>query len=49
MNALSYVGAAYAAIWILLLFYLWRLTTMAHKLAERVEELERELVPNSRR
>jgi CcmD family protein len=48
MNALNYVGAAYAAIWIILLFYLWRLTTMAQKLAERVEELERELSPTSR-
>lgn len=49
MNALNYVGVAYASIWVVLLFYLWRLTTMAHKLAERVEELERELAPASRR
>lgn len=49
MNALSYVGAAYAAIWLLLLFYLWRLTSMANKLAERVDELERELAPTVRR
>lgn len=49
MNALSYVGAAYAVVWILLLLYLWRLTNMARKLAQRVEELERELAPSSRR
>jgi CcmD family protein len=49
MNALGYVGAAYAAIWILLLLYLWRLTSLAQKLAERVDELERELGPARRR
>ena len=49
MSALSYVGAAYAAIWMLLLFYLWRLTALAQRLAERVEELERELAPARRR
>jgi CcmD family protein len=43
------VGAAYAAVWILLFLYLWRLTSMSRKLAERIEELEREVGERSRR
>jgi CcmD family protein len=49
MSPLAYVGAAYAAVWILLFLYLWRLTSMSRKLAERIEELEREVGERSRR
>ncbi len=42
MSSLTYVGAAYAVIWILIFTYAWRLTSASHKLAERIEELERE-------
>jgi CcmD family protein len=41
MNALSYVGAAYAVVWILICAYLWRLTAMSSKLADKLDELER--------
>jgi CcmD family protein len=49
MTPIMYVGAAYAAFWILLLAYLWRLTSASHTLARRVEELERELAARTRR
>ena len=49
MTPIMYVGAAYAALWVLLLAYLWRLTSASHKLARRVEELERELAARARR
>jgi len=43
MDPLAYVGAAYAAIWVLLLAYAWRLTSVARRLADKVEALERRL------
>jgi CcmD family protein len=43
MSPLTYLGAAYAAVWILLFLYTWRLTSLSRKLADRVEELEREV------
>jgi CcmD family protein len=49
MTPIAYVGAAYAAVWILLFAYVWRLTAASQKLADRVEELERELATRSRR
>jgi CcmD family protein len=49
MNPLLYVGAAYAAVWVLLFFYVWRLTSMSRRLADRVTELEREVGERSRR
>ena len=49
MTPIAYVGAAYAGVWILLFLYMWRLTSASQKLADRVEELERELAARSRR
>jgi CcmD family protein len=49
MSPLLYVGAAYAAVWVLLFLYVWRLTSMSRKLADRVAELEREVGDRSRR
>jgi CcmD family protein len=49
MTPLAYVGCAYAAVWIALFLYVWRLTTMSQKLAERIEELEREVGARPRR
>jgi CcmD family protein len=42
MSSLGYVGIAYAAVWLLIFFYVWRLTAQSRRLADRVEELERE-------
>ncbi|HYC53843.1 MAG TPA: CcmD family protein [Candidatus Binatia bacterium] len=41
-TALPYVGAAYAAFFVLIFLYAWRLTAATRRLAERVDELERE-------
>jgi CcmD family protein len=41
MDALTYVGAAYAAVWVLLLGYAWRMTATANRLATKIDELER--------
>lgn len=41
MDALAYVGAAYAAVWVLLLAYAWRMTATANRLMTKVDELER--------
>lgn len=41
MNALGYVGAAYACIWLLLFVYVWRLTVSTKNLEKKLEELER--------
>jgi len=41
-GALPYVGAAYAAFFVLIFLYAWRLTSATRRLSERVEELERE-------
>ena len=49
MTPLRYVGCAYAAVWIALFLYVWRLTTMSQKLTKRLEELEREVGAGSRR
>lgn len=49
MTPLVYVGAAYAAVWVLIFLYVWRLTSMSRKLSERVEELEREIGARGRR
>ena len=42
MNPLGYVGAAYGIIWLLIFSYAWRLTVRSHRLAKKIEELERE-------
>ncbi len=41
MNHLFYLGGAYAAVWILLFLYAWRLTVRSNDLAKRLEELEK--------
>jgi CcmD family protein len=41
MSALSYVGAAYAIVWLLLLVYALRMTATARRLADKVERLEK--------
>ncbi|RMD84942.1 MAG: CcmD family protein [Candidatus Dadabacteria bacterium] len=41
MKHLFYLGGAYAAVWILLFFYAWRLTSRSNELVRRLEELER--------
>lgn len=48
MSALGYVGAAYAAVWVLIFLYVWRLTSKSRKLAEKVELLEREAASRPR-
>ncbi len=42
MDALAYVGAAYAVLWILFIGYAWRLTSTSNRLEKKLEELERE-------
>ena len=42
MNALEYVGAAYACIWGLIFVYVWRLSASAKSLEKKIEALERE-------
>ena len=42
LRQLQHVGAAYAVIFVLLFFYAWRTSSTTKRLAERVEELERE-------
>ena len=39
---LQHVGAAYAVIFLLVFAFAWRATTSTRRLAERVDELERE-------
>ena len=41
MTPLGYVGAAYAAVWIILFFYAWRLTAMSHRIEQKLDALER--------
>ena len=41
MNHVYYLGAAYAAVWILIYLYVRRLTVNHKKLTERVEALEK--------
>ena len=41
MDPLTYVGAAYLSIWILLLAYAWRLTRTARTLGDRLDAIER--------
>ena len=43
MNPLTYVGAAYAVVWILLFAYVWRLSSRARQLQEKLDRMEREL------
>jgi len=43
MNPLTYVGAAYAVVWILLFAYVWRLSSRARQLADKLDRIEREL------
>ncbi len=40
MTALPYVGAAYAAIFLCIFVYAWRLTGVSRQLAAKIEELE---------
>ena len=40
MNALGYVGAAYACIWLLIFVYAWRLTAATKRLERRISEIE---------
>ena len=42
LRQLQHVGAAYAVIFVLLFFYAWRTAATSKRLAERVDELERE-------
>jgi CcmD family protein len=49
MTPLAYVGAAYAVVWILIFVYAWRLTSASRKLAEKLEELERDAAAGSKR
>lgn len=42
LRQLQHVGAAYALIFVLLLIFAWRATTATRRLAERVDELERD-------
>ena len=41
MSALGYVGAAYAAFWIVIFVYVWRLTAISRDLSDRLDKLER--------
>lgn len=45
MRALQHVGAAYALIFVLVAAYAWRATAATRRLAERVDELERDGAP----
>ena len=42
MTPLGYVGLAYAAVWIIIFVYAWRLTARSRRIEERLEALERE-------
>ena len=42
MTPLSYVGLAYACVWVLIFAYIVRLTWLSRRLAEKLDELERE-------
>jgi hypothetical protein len=48
-SALPYVGAACACIFVLIFVYAWRRTAATPRLAERVDELEREARSGSSR
>ncbi len=41
MSHLGFLGAAYAAVWLLIFAYAWRLSRATRKLSERLDELER--------
>ncbi|MEE8310962.1 MAG: CcmD family protein [Candidatus Binatia bacterium] len=41
MTPLGYVGVAYAAVWIILFVYAWRLTAMSRRIEQKLEALER--------
>jgi CcmD family protein len=49
MTPLAYVGLAYAAVWVALFLYVWRLTSRSQRLVERIEVLEREVGARARR
>lgn len=42
MRALQHVGAAYALIFVLVAAYAWRATAATRRLAERIDDLERD-------
>jgi CcmD family protein len=42
MTPLAYVGVAYAAVWIILFGYTWRLTAMSHRIEQKLQALERD-------
>jgi len=41
MSALGYVGLAYAIVWILIFAYVWRLTAVSRRLADKLEKLDK--------
>jgi len=41
MSHLEFLGAAYAAVWLLIFGYAWRLSRATRKLSDRLDELER--------
>lgn len=42
MTPLGYVGLAYAAVWVMIFGYAWRLTALSRHLERRLEALEHE-------
>ena len=42
MTPLGYVGLAYAAVWLVIFAYAWRLTAVSKRLEQKLNELERD-------
>ena len=42
MTPLGYVGVAYAAVWIIIFVYVWRLTALSRRIEQKLEALERD-------
>jgi len=42
MSPLGYVGTAYAAVWIVIFVYAWRLTAASRNIERKLEQLERD-------